>query len=116
MTPVVAAVWLLHALLDSGGQLALKAAATGPEDGLARWAAMARRPWLWIGLGCYAAEFLVWIGFLSLVPLSVGVLLVSVNIVLLMLAGRWLFGEALTPLRVAGILLVAAGVGIVGLA
>jgi len=32
-----------------------------------------------------------------------------------MLFGRILFGESLTPLRVLGILLVSIGVGIVGL-
>jgi drug/metabolite transporter (DMT)-like permease len=61
------------------------------------------------------AEFLVWIAFLSLIPLSEGVLLGSINIVAIMLAGRFLFGERLTRLRVAGIALVTLGVAIVGL-
>ncbi|MHC5791932.1 hypothetical protein ACYT6H_10090, partial [Streptococcus pyogenes] len=79
----VAVLWLLNVLTDSGGQLAFKAAAShpGPEEGLARWRAMAARPWLWIGVGCYVAEFLLWLAFLSLVPLSEGVLLGSINIV-----------------------------------
>ncbi|NMW26273.1 EamA family transporter, partial [Rhodanobacter denitrificans] len=83
-------------------------------DGLARWKYMASRPWLWLGVGSYVVEFLVWIAFLSLVPLSEGVLLGSINIVAIMLAGRFLFGEKLTRLRVAGILLVTLGVAIVG--
>jgi hypothetical protein len=41
-------------------------------------------------------EFLVWIAFLSLIPLSEGVLLGSINIVAIMIAGRFLFGEKLT--------------------
>lgn len=52
---------------------------------------------------------------LSLVPLSEGVLLGSINIVAIMVAGRILFGEKLTRLRIAGILLVTLGVAIVGL-
>jgi drug/metabolite transporter (DMT)-like permease len=75
---------------------------------------MLARPWLWLGGACYVIEFLVWIAFLSLVPLSEGVLLGSINIVVIMLAGRWLFGERLTRMRVAGILLVSLGVAIVG--
>jgi drug/metabolite transporter (DMT)-like permease len=75
---------------------------------------MASRPWLWLGIASYVIEFLVWIAFLSLIPLSEGVLLGSINIVAIMVAGRFLFGEKLTRLRVAGILLVTLGVVIVG--
>ena len=63
---------------------------------------------------CYVAEFVAWLAFLSLVPLSVGVLLGSINIVVVMLAGYWLFDERLDRLRVAGIVLVSFGVAIVG--
>lgn len=109
-------LWLANVVLDTGGQLAFKAAAgdRAAGDGLARWKYMAVRPWLWIGVGCYVFEFLVWIAFLSLLPLSEGVLLGSINIVAIMVAGRFLFGEKLTRLRVAGILLVSLGVAIVG--
>ena len=116
LTPLVLTLWVLNVLVDSGGQLAFKAAAGDPRagDGLARWAFMARRPWLWVGVGCYCAEFVLWLAFLSLVPLSEGVLLGSINIVAIMIAGRFLFAEKLSRLRVAGILLISAGVAIVG--
>ena len=117
ITHLVAGLWLFNVLIDTGGQLAFKAAAGDPDagDGLARWKHMASRPWLWLGVGCYAIEFLVWIAFLSLIPLSEGVLLGSINIVAIMVAGRFLFGEKLTRLRVTGIVLVTLGVAIVGL-
>jgi drug/metabolite transporter (DMT)-like permease len=115
---LVAGLWLLNVVLDTGGQLAFKAAAGDADagDGLARWKYMARRPWLWLGVACYVIEFLVWIAFLSLIPLSQGVLLGSINIVAIMVAGRFLFGEKITRLRVAGIVLVTLGVTIVGVA
>ncbi|QWT20492.1 EamA family transporter [Bacillus sp. NP157] len=116
MNGMVFALWLANVLLDTGGQLAFKAAA-GDEragDGLARWKYMAARPWIWTGIACYVLEFVVWIAFLSLVPLSEGVLLGSINIVAIMIAGRFLFRERLSPMRVFGILLIAAGVAIVG--
>lgn len=118
MSATVVTLWLLNVLLDTFGQLSFKAAAVAPDlgQGAARWRAMARRPWIWIGVGCYAGEFLVWLAFLSLVPLSEGVLLGSINIVAVMIAGRVLFNERFSPLRTAGILLVAAGVAVVGLA
>lgn len=117
MSATVATLWLLNVLLDTFGQLSFKAAAAGQGlgEGLARWKAMARRPWLWAGIACYVGEFLVWLAFLSLVPLSEGVLLGSINIVAVMVAGRFLFGERFSPLRTVGILLVAAGVAVVGL-
>lgn len=111
------ALWLLNLLFGSAGQLAFKAAAIDPraDAGLRRWRWMAQRPWLWLGVGCYCAEFLLWLAFLSLVPLSEGVLLGSINIVAIMIAGRLLFGERLSRLRVAGILLISAGVALLGL-
>ncbi|WP_198972175.1 EamA family transporter [Xylophilus sp. ASV27] len=117
LSPLVIVLWVLNVLVDSGGQLAFKAAAGDPRagDGLARWKWMARRPWLWVGIGCYVAEFLLWLAFLSLVPLSDGVLLGSINIVAIMVAGRFLFAEKLSRMRVTGILLVSIGVAVVGL-
>lgn len=116
LSALVASLWLTNIVLDTGGQLAFKAAAGDPTagDGLARWKHMASRPWLWLGVGCYVIEFVVWIAFLSLIPLSEGVLLGSINIVVIMVAGRFLFGEKLTRLRVLGIALVTLGVVIVG--
>ena len=117
LTPLVITLWVLNVLVDSGGQLAFKAAASQPGDldGMARWRFMASKPWLWIGVACYVAEFIFWLAFLSLVPLSDGVLLGSINIVAIMIAGRILFQEKLAPLRVASSVLVSIGVAVVGL-
>ena len=117
LSPLVVTLWVLNVLVDSGGQLAFKAAASEPgeRDGMERWRFMLGRPWLWVGIACYVAEFVVWLAFLSLVPLSDGVLLGSINIVAIMILGRVLFREKLAPMRVAGIVLVSIGVAIVGL-
>ncbi|EED70008.1 EamA family transporter [Comamonas testosteroni] len=117
LSPLVVTLWILNVLVDSGGQLAFKAAASEPghRNGTQRWRFMLGRPWLWVGIACYIAEFLVWLAFLSLVPLSDGVLLGSINIVAIMILGRVLFREKLAPMRVAGIVLVSIGVAIVGL-
>lgn len=109
-------LWGANAVLDTAGQLLLKAAAMDPAGGTQRerWRRIVRRPVLWLGLACFTAEFLFWVGFLSLVPLSAGVLLGSINIVVVMAVGRALFSERLTPLRTAGMLLIVAGVALVG--
>lgn len=117
ISPLVLLLWTTNIILDSGGQLALKAAAADPRagDGLERWRWMCKRPWLWVGIGCYIVEFVMWLAFLSLVPLSNGVLLGSINTVVIMILGRMFFNEQLTPLRVTGIVLISVGVAIVGL-
>lgn len=110
-------LWMLNTVLDAGGQLAFKRAAVEPGagDGWARWRHMLARPWIWLGVACFAGEFLVWLAFLSVVPLAQGVLLGMVSIVVVMLGGRWLFHEHFTRLRLLGIGLIAAGVVVVGL-
>ncbi len=109
-------LWIANVLLATAGQLAFKAAAgdQGAGEGLARWGHMLRRPLLWAGIACYALEFVLWTAFVSLVPLSRGVLLGAINIVVIVLAGRALFRERLTRWRVAGIGLVTVGVALVG--
>lgn len=111
-------LWLANIVLATGGQLAFKAAAGDPGagHGLARWRHMALRPWIWAGCACYAVEFVLWAAFLSLVPLGLGVLLGSLNIVSIVIAGRLLFHERLTRLHLAGIALVTTGVAIIGAA
>ena len=110
-------LWLANMTVDTAGQLSFKAAASRSRDlsGAEYWKSLASRPWLWIGITFYLAEFFVWMAFLSQVELSVGIMLGSINIVAIMLAGRIFFREYLTPWRVAGILLITCGVAIVGL-
>ncbi len=117
MPAIAIVLWMANVVVDSGGQLAFKAAAGDPDAGagVARWKWMLSRRWIWVGIVCYVAEFVLWLSFLSLVPLSEGVLLGSINIVAIMIAGRYWFAEKLTRLRVAGMLLISIGVAVVGL-
>ena len=117
MTGTAALLWALNTALDVGGQLSFKFAAAHADGGSAteHWASMANGPWLWLGIGAFAAEFFVWLAFLTLVPLSVGVMLGSISIVLIMIAGRLLFGERLSVWRLGGMLLIACGVVVVGI-
>ncbi|HEY9791238.1 MAG TPA: EamA family transporter [Candidatus Obscuribacterales bacterium] len=116
MSFVATLVWISTLFFDTVGQLAFKAAAVhaGQTDGLQRWLAMARNHWLWVGLLSYVAEILSWLAFLSLVPLSVAVLLGSLNIICVMIGGRIFFQEKLTKRRLLAVTLVALGVVLVG--
>lgn len=116
MNAVVFSVWMLTIIIDTVGQLAFKAAAFESKNntGLAHWKFMLKRPWLWVGIFCYIFEFVSWLAFLSLVPLSIGVMLGCINIVVIMLAGRLFFNEKLTKNRIVGVILIGLGVSIVG--
>lgn len=117
MSRTVLLLWLLNVIIDTLGQLSFKAAAASAArySGFMHWRHMLCRPWIWVGVSSYVAEFLLWLAFLSLVPLSVGVMLGSVNVVVIMIAGRLWFREALTQWRLIGMLLIACGVAIVGM-
>ncbi len=116
MSALVLLLWVANATLDTVGQIAFKYAATKQIDseGMNYWLALSKQPWLWIGIFAYIFEFLLWLAFLTLVPLSQGVLLAAINIITIMIAGRILFSEKLTPLRVTGIVLVTIGVVVIG--
>lgn len=116
MSALVITLWIANVLFDTLGQTAFKLAAVSSKesDGWAYWSQLFRNYWLWIGIGSYLAEFFLWLAFLTLVPLSQGILLGSVNIIAIMIAGRILFREMLTPYRIIGMVLITAGVIIVG--
>lgn len=112
--------WMLLAVVmigNTAGQLLLKAASVradrAGEDG--HWRALLRDPLLWLGVATYAIEFFVWLAFLSVVPLWLGVMVACIDIPLVMLGGRVLFGERISPARAGAISLIAVGVAMVGL-
>jgi drug/metabolite transporter (DMT)-like permease len=109
-------LWLANVFLDTAGHLAFKAAAVPVqgEDGRQRWLRMLRAPRLWAGIVCFSLEFVVWLALLSLIPLSQAVLIGSINIAVVALAGRLFFGERLDALRVGGMALIAVGVALAG--
>jgi len=109
------ALFLFNLALDTAGQVAFKAASLrGHPAGARGWGRVMLDPYAAVGAACYVAEFAGWLAFLTLVPLSAAVLLSSINIVTVALAGRLLFAEQGGPLRTAGILLIAVGVAMAG--
>lgn len=117
MSPLVILLWVSNICFDTLGQIAFKYAAISPNnrDGWYYWLDLSKNIWIWIGIIAYIAEFLLWLAFLTLVPLSQGVLLASFNIITIMLVGRIFFKELLTLYRVIGMLLITLGVIFVGM-
>ena len=115
MSKLAIILWLLNILLDTAGHVSFKFAALIVHDSeLQRWKFMLKSPPLWVGITCFGLEFFVWFALLSVIPLSLAILIGSINIVILMLAGKIFFNEQLNRLRIAGMLLIAVGVALSG--
>jgi drug/metabolite transporter (DMT)-like permease len=117
MSSLALLCWMLNVVVDTGGHLSFKAAANVADNvhGFERWRTMFGDKWIWIGVVLFVLEFVIWIAFLSLVPLSVAVLLASLNTAAIMIGGRLCFAERLTPKRIGAALLITIGVALVGL-
>jgi drug/metabolite transporter (DMT)-like permease len=116
MSALATFIWVLDLLFDTTGHLALKHSTrrAAPGSGLLFWRSVLSQPFLWLGLVAFAAEFLAWLSFLSLVPLSKAVLVGSFNILAVMIGGRVLFRERVTVARAAAGMLIGTGVALVG--
>lgn len=76
-------LWLLNLFFDTTGHRSFKVAATVADTvhGVQRWRCMIRDKWIWIVVLAFVFEFQIWVVFLSVVPLSVGVLMGSFYII-----------------------------------
>jgi len=76
------------------------------------WQVMTSLP-IFIGMVCYVLSVVVWLLVLSRIEVSVAYPMVSIGYVMASIAAWQLFGEALTPQRVLGILIIIVGVWLV---
>ena len=116
MTPFATMLLAAVVIGNSCGQLMFKLAAirAAPGDGIAYWRHLLTQPVLWSALLLYVVEFLLWLAFLSSVPLWLGVMVACIDIPVVMVLGRVVFGEGITPPRLLAISLIAVGVLLVG--
>ena len=107
-------------MLNAGAQLLLKAGTNSvgvfefSRDNIVPigWK-LATEPHIVGGLACYVISVVVWVMALSRVEVSVAYPLLSVGYVVNAVAAYYLFGEAVTPLRLAGIAVIIVGVCLV---
>ena len=104
-------------LLNAGAQLLLKAGTNAigafeysGANILPVGMKLATEPHIVGGLGCYVISVVVWILALSRVEVSIAYPLLSVGYVVNAIAAYYLFGEAVTPLRLTGIGVIIVGV------
>jgi multidrug transporter EmrE-like cation transporter len=100
---------LAGVLLNAAAQLLLKAGTNAVPLGLR----LAIEPHVLGGLACYVVSVVVWLVALSRVPVSIAYPMLSIGYVVNAVAARYLLGETLTPMRLAGIGIIVLGVFIV---
>jgi multidrug transporter EmrE-like cation transporter len=71
---------------------------------------VALQPFIVGGLACYVVSVALWIVALSRVDVSIAYPMLSIGYVVNAFAAWYLFGEALTPLRLTGIAVIVLGV------
>ncbi len=117
MTLVPFLLVLAGVLLNAVAQLLLKAGANAvghfeftAANAIPVGLKLATQPPIVGGLACYVVSVVVWIMVLSRVEVSIAYPLLSLGYVVNAVAAHYLFGEAVTPLRVAGIFVIIVGV------
>lgn len=116
MDAIAAALLLGVLVLDTTSHLALKAAAdrTADVEGVPYILRLLTVPAFWLGIGSFALQFLCWLGFMARVPLGEAALAGTITIVGVMIGGRLLYREHITPPRLLAIGLITCGVALVG--
>ncbi|HEY9532543.1 MAG TPA: SMR family transporter [Burkholderiales bacterium] len=117
MNAMTFSIVLSGVLLNAGAQLLLKAGTNvigviGPvSGGIAEVVPrVALQPFIVGGLACYVVSVALWIVALSRVDVSIAYPMLSIGYVVNAFAAWYLFGEALTPLRLTGIAVIVLGV------
>jgi multidrug transporter EmrE-like cation transporter len=120
MTVLSFSLILLGVLLNAAAQLLLKAGTNAVghfEFHMANALPMGWRlftePHILAGMFCYAVSLVVWIMALSRVEVSIAYPMLAIGYVVNAIAAYYLFGEAVTPMRMLGIGIIVVGVYIV---
>ncbi|WP_259779438.1 small multi-drug resistant family protein [Aestuariispira ectoiniformans] len=71
-------------------------------------------PMIWVGLAIYGLSVVMWLWVLSKVDLSVAYPFVGVSFLVTLAFGAFILNEAVTPGRILGTVLIAAGCILVG--
>ena len=118
MDPVALALILLGVVLNVGAQVALKYSVRPVAGDEAHAApgllhavlAQALNPWVVLAVFLYFLSFVNWRFVLARMDLGVAYPMMSLGFIATFILGWWLFNEPLSPTRIAGIVVIIAGV------
>ena len=104
---------LFSILLSAASEIFLKLGAAQTADHVLFWQWLGlsglASPWVWLGIVCLIVSFASWTQVLRTLPLNLAFALSNAQHILIPLGCWWFLGEAISPRRWGGILLVAAG-------
>ena len=106
---------LLSVLLNCAAQLLIRKGMlvegeVGMQNMLSHIGSMITNVWLWGAMLCYALSILLWMSVLSKVEVSYAYPFFFFCYVVSAVAGYALFNENLSPVRIAGIIVICIGV------
>jgi drug/metabolite transporter (DMT)-like permease len=116
MAPLFLA-WVILLAIETLGQVSLKTA--GMQIGVfelqrASILAALSTPWLWVGLGCYLAQFVVWMVILEKSTLSAAFPTSAIVFVAIMIASWAVFGDPMGWEKTLGSAIIVAGILLLG--
>ena len=121
MSLLVLVLILSTVTLSAVAQLALKLGVAKPDMASAMQSsvidaliAAAMSPLIWTGLIIYGLSVAMWLWVLSKVDLSIAYPFVGISVIITMAFGAFILDENITPLRIAGTILIAGGCLLVG--
>lgn len=108
---------LSSVLLNCGAQLLIRKGmllvgdiTTSATGFLSRLPAMASNLYLWGAMGSYAVSIILWMAVLGRVDVSFAYPFLSIGYIVALFAGWLIFGENVSPIRIAGVVVIALGV------
>lgn len=101
-------------LLTCLGQIAQKLAVEQWRGHFPGLLAAASSLWLWLALVCLGSGLLLWLLVLQRLDVGIAYPMLALNVVLITLAGRYLFKEPIDRRHWFGLTLILAGVVLLG--
>ncbi|MED1421241.1 EamA family transporter [Bacillus smithii] len=116
MTPINFVLILVNTLILVSGQFLWKYGMMKSDQSFSSLLGILKlllSPYILTGLILYGAATVLWLFILSKVPLSVAYPIQSLAYVFALFGAYFLFGETLTSWKIAGVLLIVAGVAMI---
>lgn len=117
MTPVSFFLILLNTLILVGGQFLWKYGMQQSPGGFGSLSGVVRlflSPYVLSGLAMYGVATVLWLYVLSRVPLSLAYPVQSLAYIIAVIGAYYVFGEPLNAAKIAGCVLILAGVSLIG--
>jgi len=111
------ALWVALIALDTSAQLLFKSAAARltPSEPSFQWVQMvAQSPHFWAAVVCLLMTFLVWMLILRRSRLGLSFAATALTFVGVIGGSQLVFGESITAIQYAGIVLIVVGVALLG--